>query len=178
MIYMVEHTYSMPETEAEWNAFHIEYGHVLIKVPGFLSAQRFKVPDAKPSRYLAMYTIRSADVFDSEAYKSVGGGGTRSTRFRPAYKLWIRNLFDAPRAPLVLEHQRLLVQDRQQPLWEGMSGSALWLKSSGLQMTTPYRALTVIDSSQVVPPEDGVVYQPISTQLTAASRAQENQSAG
>ena len=58
-----------------------------------------------------MYSIDSADVYTSEAYKNIGGGGSQSARFHPVYRLWTRNLFDgAERAPVVNERQRVLVE--------------------------------------------------------------------
>ena len=97
MIYMVDHVYADPATEREWHEWYAGYLSKLLSVPGLRTAQRFKALAHTPSRYLAMYSIDSADVYDSEPYKRIGGGGSQSARFHPAYQLWTRNLFDAVR---------------------------------------------------------------------------------
>ena len=125
MIYMVDHVYADPATEPAWHEWYASYLRKLVSVPGLRSAQRFKALGCTPSRYLAMYSIESADVFTSGAYKGIGGGGSQSARFHPAYRLWTRNLFDAvPQrgaqsmaavfAPAVRNGQRVLVFDRDE----------------------------------------------------------------
>ena len=95
MIYMVDHVYADPATEEAWHEWYAGYLQKLVSVPGIHSAQRFKALDCVPSRYLAMYSIDSADVYTSEPYRKMGGGGSQSARFHHAYRLWTRNLFDA-----------------------------------------------------------------------------------
>ena len=123
MIYMVDHVFEDPATEPDWHAWYADYLRKLTAVPGIRSAQRFKALGCTPSRYLAMYTVDSAEVFTSEPYKAMGGGGSRSARFHPAYRLWTRNLFVAAagddaqevaavRAPAVRDGERVLVFDR------------------------------------------------------------------
>ena len=41
MIYMVDHVYADPATEAQWHAWYSEYLKQLVAVPGIHSAQRF-----------------------------------------------------------------------------------------------------------------------------------------
>src|SRR5262245_58550909 len=113
MIYMVDHIFADPALEPGWHAWYESYFPKLVSVPGIHTAQRFKMVGAVPSRYLAMYTIESGDVYESEGYKRIGGGGSQSVAFQSAYKLWTRNLFDgAARAPVVQKGQRVLVWDR------------------------------------------------------------------
>ena len=66
MIYMVDHVYADPATEAEWHAWYRGYLSKLVAVPGIHSAQRFKALACAPSRFLAIYSVDSADVFTSE----------------------------------------------------------------------------------------------------------------
>ena len=94
MIYMVDHVFADPATEPAWHEWYAGYLRKLDSVPGIHTAQRFKAVGCTPSRYLAMYSVDSADVYTSEAYKAIGGGGSQSARFHPAYQLWTRNLFD------------------------------------------------------------------------------------
>ena len=178
MIYMVDHIYADPDTEPEWHSWYAGYLRELLSLPGYLSAQRFKAIGVTPSRYLSMYTIESTAVVDSPAYKNNGGGGHRSVRFHASYKLWTRNLFEgAARAPAVGNAQRVLVFDAAAPDRKlPTECKPLWLKSVpkrmvgyAQQMTTPYRALVVLDANAAAgTPDfgDGFLYEPITPPLT------------
>ena len=160
MIYMVDHVFADPALEPEWHAWYAGYLQKLIAVPGIRSAQRFKALGCQPSRFLAMYTVDSADVYTSAAYRNMGGGGSQSARFHGAYRLWARNLFAAASsdrgadpgvaAPRVMAGQRVLAFDRdafepQSPL----AARATWLTAVGLHMTTKYRAVVVLDADAI-----------------------------
>jgi len=147
VIYMVEHTFSRPDMEADWHAWYAGNVVVLLGVPGIHTAQRFRVPDTSPPRFMAMYTVDSPAVFESEAYRNAGGGGTNSARFRPAYQVWIRNIFDGvAQAPAVPMGARLLALDAPSPD-RTLPGAALaWGRSAGLHATTPWRGLAVADA--------------------------------
>ena len=115
MIYMVDHVFTEPALEQAWHEWYAGYLQKLISVPGIYTAQRFKAIGCVPSRYLAMYSIESADVYTSEAYKNIGGGGSQSASFHHAYQLWTRNLFEgALRAPVVRDGQRVFVFDSEE----------------------------------------------------------------
>jgi len=185
VIYMVDHVYDDPVTEAAWHAWYAEYLQKLVAVPGIDSAQRFRALDCSPPRYLAMYSVASADVYESDAYRNMGGGGSQSAQFHHAYRLWTRNLFEgASRAPIVRDAQRVLVFDREQrperdpvlrPQDHRSCGSrryvdmaaatarATWLEAVGLHMTTRYRAFVVLDANEVVstaPVPGSYLYEP------------------
>jgi hypothetical protein len=149
---MVDHVYGDAATEPAWHDWYAGYLQKLVAVPGIGSAQRFRALDCSPPRYLAMYSVASADVFDSDAYRSMGGGGSQSARFHHAYRSWTRNLFEgASRAPIVREGQRVLVFDREQRERAGpMASRATWLEAVGLHMTTRYRAVLVLDAGEAV----------------------------
>lgn len=168
MIYMVDHVFSDPALEPEWHAWYAGYLQKLLSVPGIHTAQRFRAIGATPSRYLAMYSIDSADVYTSDGYKAIGGGGSQSARFHPAYQLWTRNLFDgADRAPAIAEGQRLLVLDAPQPHGRG---NVEWLLAVGLHMTTKFRGLLVLDAAKgMARVPGGFVYEPFTPQLSAQS---------
>ena len=76
MIYMVDHVFAEPAAEPAWHAWYSGYLRKLVAVPGLHTAQRFKAIGCTPSRYLAMYSIDSADVYASDAYRNMGGGGS------------------------------------------------------------------------------------------------------
>jgi hypothetical protein len=162
-IYMVEHLFARPEWEAEWNAWYEGNLKVLLGVPGFRTGQRFRSVAAAP-RYMAMYAVDSPAVFDSAVYKAAGGGGANSQRFREAYKVWIRNLFDiAQPIPNVGPQAFLLVEDitdGNAPLKPGVQR----MTCSGLHQTTPFRCLSVLQAPPSPPPANALCYRPITAQ--------------
>jgi len=173
MIYMVDHVYADPATEQAWHEWYAGYLQKLLSVPGIHTAQRFKALGCTPSRYLAMYSIESEDVYTSAAYKNIGGGGSQSARFHPAYQLWTRNLFDgAARAPVVQEGQRVLVFNREERGGEGpLESRATWLRAVGLHMTTKYRAFVVLDADEAASMAalpGSFVYEPFTPALSAS----------
>ena len=162
-IYMVEHLFSRPEWEAEWNAWYEGNLKVILGVPGFRTGQRFRNAGAAP-RYMAMYTVDSPDVFESAVYKAAGGGGTNSQRFREAYQVWIRNLFDTTQAiPNVAAHEFLLVEDAGDDSTPLKPGSQR-MRCVGLHKTTPFRCLSVLPSPPQTLPANAICYCAITAQ--------------
>lgn len=86
MIYTVELNFSDPAREAEWSAWYETYLQQLVTLPGLTTAQRFRAVEkgAQHWEYLALYSIASLDVYASEAYRRIGGGGNASLRFKNA----------------------------------------------------------------------------------------------
>ncbi len=172
MIYMVDHVFTEPALEPAWHEWYAGYLQKLISVPGIDTAQRFKALGHTPSRYLAMYSIESEDVYTSEGYKNIGGGGSQSARFHHAYQLWTRNLFDGvSRAPVVKDGQRVLVFDREERSSDGsLASRATWVRAVGLHMTTKYRAFVVLDADEAAqaPAVPGsILYEPFTQALAA-----------
>ncbi len=167
-IYMVQQTFAKPEWEDDWNEWYAGNLRVLMSVPGFKTGQRFKSPSGAPSRYMAMYTV-DADVFDTQFYKDSGGGGTSSQRFRPAYQVWIRNLFEGvAKAPAVGAGQHLVVVDDAAKRWDYPGVPIDWLETTGFHKTTPWRGIGVVPAQQtedLLKDERVIVYQPITEQL-------------
>jgi hypothetical protein len=98
----------------------------------------------------------------------MGGGGSQSARFHYAYTLWTRNLFEGDRAPLVEADRRVIVLDAPEPQHDALGPGAVWLKSVGLHMTTPYRGYVVVDANDSALsnlPSGAFAYEP----LTAAA---------
>ena len=111
MIYTVELNFSDPAREEEWNTWYETYLAQLVSLPGLSTAQRFRAvtPGAQPWEYLALYSITSLDVFESEAYRSIGGGGTASARFKDAIRRR-RNVYAGiERVPAVTNSGRVLL---------------------------------------------------------------------
>src|SRR4051812_46794547 len=170
MIYMVDHVYGDPATEPAWHAWYAGYLRKLVSVPGIDTAQRFRALDCSPHRYLAMYSVASANVYESDAYRNMGGGGSQSARFHDAYALWTRNLFDgAARAPLLDAGRRMIVWDAATPS-RLSPPDTVWLHAVGLHMTTPYRAFAVLESDSTLAQHDlpgSYVYEPFTAPLRA-----------
>jgi hypothetical protein len=85
---------------------------------------------------------------------------------------WTRNLFDgAERAPLLDADQRIVVWDSAEPSSSALTPSgAVWLKSVGLHMTTPYRAFAVLGSGARLEQYElpgGYVYEPFTAPVLA-----------
>jgi hypothetical protein len=172
MIYMVEHTFSLPELEDEWNSWYSGNLRVLLSVPGIDSAQRFRVPATTPPRYMAMYTLSGPEVFDSAAYRDAGGGGANSVRFRPAYQVWVRNFFAGiDEAPEVGAGQYLVTVDATQPRHDVPGVVLQWGRAVALHMTTPFRGLAVVERAAVPPLQNlaGItVYEPHGSRLCSS----------
>lgn len=155
---------------AEWDRWYIEHLHAMASVPGISSAQRFKtdMPGFSPS--FSVYSVASAAVFDTPYYLSVRGFGEwLSLIDRRYYK---RNLFDGiDEAPLAAADSRLLVADRERPADPGAGVEFIWLKSVGLDRSTPYRGLAVVDAARPLPHEATiVVYRPVTARISGSAR--------
>src|SRR5580693_6623966 len=136
MIFFSESALIEPSRLPEWGEWYKGHLAAMTSVPGVLSAQRFAAlgPGVPPS--LAMYTVTSPAVFQSEIYLSVRGMGpwvglVDETQHR-------RNLFDgAERAPEIPEGGVLAVADCEAPpgpIDEPIDG-VTWLTAAGLDRT-------------------------------------------
>jgi hypothetical protein len=93
MIYMVEMGFSHPERLAEWHRWYMEHIQVLLTVPGFRASQRFEAVVENPAPYLALHEVASADLFQSDAYRNLGGPSSVG-EWRSLQTNWHRNLLD------------------------------------------------------------------------------------
>ena len=86
MIYTVELNYSDPSTADEWSAWYETYLRQLVSLDGLDTAQRFRAqsPDTQFWEYFAIYTVPNLDVYETEAYRAIGGGGNASKAFHHA----------------------------------------------------------------------------------------------
>lgn len=74
MIYTVECNYAAPASEAEWNGFYsLEKLPALISVSGFSSSQRFKALSGNCPAYLALHSVDTLAVLQSDEYRQKGG---------------------------------------------------------------------------------------------------------
>lgn len=110
VIYSVELNFSDPAREDEWNAWYETYLQQLVTLPGLDTAQRFQAvsADAQHWRFLALYSLQSLDVYETEAYRNIGGGGIASAAYKGSITRR-RNVYDGiARMPEVSQSMRLL----------------------------------------------------------------------
>ncbi len=142
-----------PTRQAEWSEWYVEHLRIMNTVNGIDSAVRFQTssPGWPPS--LAMYSIRSPAVFQDPYYLKIRGMGPWAALIEKRF--YQRNLFDAVNpsktglgSPDVPATCALIVTDQAQPelTIEGME--FLWLKSVGLDQSTPFRGIAVIQKKQ------------------------------
>jgi len=140
MIFTSESGLTDPSRIADWDQWYLGHLAAMVSVPGISSAQRFRALDKGPPPSLAIYTVASPAVFDSESYLRTRGMGP----FVPLVdrRLHRRNLFEgldvAPEVPL---GGFLLVADR------AAAGAAddgiIWLRAVALDRSVPYRGIGV-----------------------------------
>lgn len=84
MLYTVELNFSDAGRADEWNAWYETYLKKLITLPGLTTAQRFRAVEktAQKWEYLALYSVASLDVYATDAYRAIGGGGQASLHFK------------------------------------------------------------------------------------------------
>jgi hypothetical protein len=164
IIYMVEQLFAHADWEQEWSDWYNDNLSVLLSVPGFCTAQRFRNVGAEP-RYLAIYTVDSPAVFQTQTYINAGGNGANSVRFRPAYQLWQRNLFDTTERAINVDlKQFLLVEDIAAAGTPPRAG-ATRLACTGMHKTTAFRDLTALPAPMSAVPANALCYKPLTAQL-------------
>jgi len=120
-----------------------------VTVPGFISAQRLKGISTKPTPSIGYYRITEPAILDSDAYLANNGRKMNTPSWRPRMSYWYRNLFDGTTDPIE-EGSILFTLDRDRPTAvEGLDFQ--WVKSIGLDQTTPYRGLAVLDEAAAAP---------------------------
>src|SRR6266568_6977481 len=140
MIFTSESGLTDPSRIAEWDEWYRGHLAAMVTVPGITSAQRFRALDEGPPPSLAMYTVASPAVFDSEIYLRTRGMGPFVALVDR--RLHRRNLFEGlDAAPEVPIGGILLVADRAvaDPAAEGIA----WLRAVAIDRSTPYRGIAV-----------------------------------
>ncbi len=161
---MVEQLFARADWETEWSDWYNENLKVLLAVPGFRTAQRFRNVGESP-RYLAVYTVDSPAVFQTPVYIAAGGNGANSARFRPAYQLWQRNLFDDKEFAMAVDTRKyLLVEDVADAGTPARPG-AQRLPCTGMHKTTAFRDLTEVPAPPEALPENALCYRPLTPRL-------------
>lgn len=165
MIFMSQSGLTESAREPDWDGWYVEHLNIMVTVPGVTSAQRFKTTTPSHPPSLALYSIASPNVFQDPYYLSVRGMGEWLSLIDKQY--YRRNLFEGlERAPEVAEHEVLLVADRAQPEPASAAIEWRWLACVGIDWSTPYRGLAVVDraiADRVGAGQDIALYTPVTT---------------
>lgn len=142
-----------PALQEQWSEWYVEHLRIMQTVDGIDSAVRFQTLTQGWPPSLAMYTIRSADVFKDPYYLKIRGMGPWSERIDKRF--YQRNLFEAAYpsenqlvAPSVEQDCALIVTNQDKPTLEVQGLSFLWLKAVGLDISTPYRGIAIVKKNQ------------------------------
>jgi hypothetical protein len=101
-----------------------------------------------------MYTIRSPEVFVDPYYQTIRGMGSWVDLIDKRY--YKRNLFEGEReghaivAPRLHRDQALIVTDQPTATFADRTLPFVWLKTVGLDCSTPYRGICVIAKDQLL----------------------------
>ena len=145
MIFMSQSGLTDASRQADWDPWYVEHLRIMRTVPGITSAQRFTTRTAGFPPSLAMYTVVSEAVFRDPYYLSIRGMGEWKPLIDPRH--YHRNLFDGlDTAPHVPSDCVLVVADRSQP--DPSLGSMAWLRTVGIDRSTPYRGIAVVGPSR------------------------------
>lgn len=162
MIFMSQSGLSISDRHDEWDAWYVEHLRIMLTVNGIDSAQRFKTTHPHWSPSLAMYSIVSPDVFQDPYYQKIRGMG----EWLPLIdrRFYIRNLFDGLHAaPVVSRDSVLIVTDQQTPVLDIPGVNFIWLRSIGMDRSTPFRGIAVVNhpaGPQLQGRADVAVYTP------------------
>jgi hypothetical protein len=143
---MVECDFADPAQEDAWNHWYSgEKLDELLANPGFVATQRFKAVTPRKAAYLAIHSIRSADVFSTPTYKASGGG--RFGDWDAALMTnWSRRLFDGvAESPDVGMDERLLVVDAGATPAPGVA--VTWLDGLDWNAVSQYKNAVALDAS-------------------------------
>jgi hypothetical protein len=145
MIFTSESGLTDPSRLREWDEWYLGHLAAMAAVPGISSAQRFRALGESVPPSLAMYTVASPAVFDSDAYRRTRGMGPFLPVVDEAQHR--RNLFEGlDGAPEIGTAEILVVADRA-AVAPGAS-ELIWLRAVGLDCSTPYRGIAVLRDLQ------------------------------
>jgi len=140
MLYTVECSYTCPDSEADWNAFYSQQKlPALLSVSGISTSQRFRALQPGCPVYLAIHTVKDAEVLDSDEYRLKGGGNFG--QWQRFISDWHRNLYqcDGPAPAIALDEILLLSQREISLLATRAAAPGLVMQAVGLDKYPPQR---------------------------------------
>jgi len=133
----------------QWSKWYVEHLEIMLTVNGIDSAERFITDSQGWPFSLAMYSIRSPEIFQDPYYLKIRGMGSWAPLIDKNY--YQRNLFSGREvAPKVSKDEVLLVTNQREPISNLLDLEWDWLKSVGLDQSTPYRGINVIKSDSLI----------------------------
>jgi hypothetical protein len=145
MIFMSQSSITDTTLSDEWSKWYAEHLEIMLTVNGIDSAERFVTDSEGWPFSLAMYTIRSPEIFQDPYYLEIRGMGSWAPLIDKRY--YQRNLFSGREvAPKVSKDEVLLVTNQSTPISDFLDIEWDWLKSVGLDQSTPYRGIKVMKS--------------------------------
>ena len=175
LFYIVEMALSPGHTEEDWVRWDREMkpASLLMSVPGFLSAQRFKGV-TEPLGYYGIYQLANADVLTSDAYRNVGGGVRVKKWSSDNIAYWRRDIAEGAQAvPEAPPGSMLLVKNSATADFPDAGAPFVRWKTVGLDHAFAYRGLAVVpaDQAERLAKDDSslVLYKPIAPQLIASA---------
>jgi len=147
MLYVVELALADPAREVEWAAWYSRHLDILLSVPGFNTAQRFRCLTPWTAPYMAVYSIASSGVMESEAYRNRGGRESPG-EWKALMINWDRNLFEGiDGAPGVREGEVLAVTEAAPSEVAGCGIEFIRLENTGLDRTVGSRGIAVVSEA-------------------------------
>ena len=142
MIYTVECAFTDAAREAEWNRHYSgEKLDNLLRLPGWLTSQRFRAMTPMASPYFAMHTLRDQGVLGRQ-YASVGGGVFGG--WEGYITNWHRNLFRGiDEAPEVEQGSCLLVLEDRAAAGRFPDIDFAWMEACGLDRSSPRLGIAI-----------------------------------
>jgi hypothetical protein len=143
MIYTVECAFTDPAREDEWNEHYSgEKLDNLLRLPGWLTSQRFRALTPVDAPYFAMHTLRDAGVLGGQ-YSSVGGGVFGG--WEDAIANWRRNLFAGiDTAPEVMPDECLVLATDPTANFRFPSLTFQWMDACGLDRSVAMLGLAIV----------------------------------
>jgi hypothetical protein len=133
----------------DWSKWYVEHLEIMLTVNGIDSAERYTTDSQGWPFSLAMYSIRSPEIFQDPYYLKIRGMGSWSPLIDKNY--YQRNLFSGREvAPKLSKDEVLLVTNQSAPISSLLDLEWDWLKSVGLDQSTPYRGIKVIKSESFI----------------------------
>lgn len=158
MIFMSQSGITDPTQEPQWAQWYVEHLRIMRTVDGITSAERFQTKALGWPPSLAMYSIRSPEVFVDPYYQKIRGMGPWLSLIDKRF--YQRNLFEgaeqasitAPEVPagsvLVVTNQAQPELGHQEPSFEDVAFT--WLRAVGLDQSTPYRGISVMPRARAL----------------------------
>jgi len=149
MIFMSQSSITDLTLSDDWSKWYVEHLEIMLTVNGIDSAERYTTDSQGWPFSLAMYSIRSPEIFQDPYYLKIRGMGSWSPLIDKNY--YQRNLFSGREvAPKLSKDEVLLVTNQSAPISSLLDLEWDWLKSVGLDQSTPYRGIKVIKSESFI----------------------------